>query len=166
MGQLDPMLERVVLVSDYTRYIREKIGHDRVIMVGAGVFIYKDGQVLLQKRKDNFCWAMHGGGVEMGEKVEDAARRELKEETGLIAGKLELLGVFSGEHMMYTYPNGDKVCIVGINYVCRDFTGELLPETDETSELKWFDIDNLPQNISPPDIEPLNAFFEYMKRAK
>ena len=153
-------------MSKYTRYIREKIGHDRVIMVGAGVFIFKDGKVLLQKRRDNLCWAIHGGGVEIGEKVEDAAKRELLEETGLIANKLELLGVFSGGNMMYTYPNGDEVYIVGINYVCRDFSGELLSETDETLELRWFEISKLPENISPPDKEPLMAFIEYIQQAK
>jgi ADP-ribose pyrophosphatase YjhB (NUDIX family) len=55
-------------------YIRKKIGHDRLIAVGAGVFVYKDGKVLLQKRKDNLCWALHGGVVEMGEGVEEAAK--------------------------------------------------------------------------------------------
>ena len=151
-------------MTEYIKHIREKVGHDRVMMVGAGVVIYKDGKILLQKRKDNLCWAIHGGSVEIGEKVEDTAKRELFEETGLTANKLELLGVFSGENMMYTYPNGDEVYIVGINYVCRDFSGELLPETDETSELKWFDTDNLPDDISPLDIEPLKAFIEYVKK--
>ena len=151
-------------MSSYIKYIREKIGHDRVIMVGAGVFIYKDGKVLLQKRKDNHCWGLHGGAVDIGEKVEDAAKRELYEETGLTANSLELLGVFSGENMMYTYPNGDEVCIVSIIYICRDFSGEMLPETDETSELKWFDINNLPKDINPTDVEPTVAFIEYIKR--
>ena len=151
-------------MSGYIKAMRKKIGHDRLMVVGAGVFIYKDGKVLLQKRKDNLCWAIHGGIIEIGEKVEDAAKRELFEETGLIANKLELLGIFSGENMMYTYPNGDEVCIVSAIYVCQDYSGELLYETDETLELKWFDMDSLPQNISPPDVEPINAFIEYVKR--
>ncbi len=140
------------------------MGHNRIIIVGAGVFVFKNGRVLLQKRRDNHCWAMHGGGVEIGERVEDAAKRELYEETGLTANKLGLLGVFSGENMMYTYPNGDEVCIIGVSYVCGDFSGELLAETDETTELRWFDIDNLPKDISPPDKEPMRAFVEYAKR--
>jgi 8-oxo-dGTP pyrophosphatase MutT (NUDIX family) len=113
----------------YTEEIRKKVGHDEIIGVGAGVFIYKEGKVLLQKRRDNYCWSMHGGGVEIGESVEEAAKRELFEETGLIADNLELLGLFSGEDMRYTYPNGDKVSIIGINYICSDFSGELLSET-------------------------------------
>lgn len=148
----------------YIQNIRKKIGHDRLIAVGAGVFVYKDGKVLLQKRKDNLCWALHGGVVELGEVVEDAAKRELFEETGLVANKLELLGIFSGDDRMYTYPNGDEVYLIGIIYVCNDFSGELLSETDETLELKWFDMDNLPQEISPPNIKPLESFVQFIKR--
>lgn len=88
------------------------------------------------------------------------------EETGLIANNLEFLGVFSGEDMRYTYPNGDKVSIIGINYICYDFSGELLSETNETLELKWFDIDNLPKEISPPDRKPLRAFIDFIKCPK
>jgi len=152
-------------MTDYIKSIRKKVGHDRVIMVGAGVFIHKNGKILLQKRKDNLCWGMHGGAVEIGEVVEDAAKRELFEETGLIANKLEFLGVFSGENMLHTYPNGDEVYMICIDYVCDDFSGELLADTNETLELKWFDIDNLPENISPPDTEPIKALIEYVKQS-
>ncbi len=149
----------------YIQDIRKKIGHDVIIGVGAGVFIYREGKVLLQRRRDNLCWSMHGGGLEIGESVEDAARRELFEETGLVAGELELLGVFSGKDMLYTYPNGDRVSIVGIDYICRDFSGELSPEAEEILELSWFDIDDLPQDISPPDRGPMKAFVDHIKRS-
>jgi len=149
-------------LNEYIKSIRQKIGHDRLIVVGAGVFVYKDGQVLLQRRKDNQCWGMHGGSVEIGEAVEDTAKRELWEETGLIANNLEFLGVFSDKDMLYTYPSGDEVYIIGINFVCRDFSGELLLETDETMELKWFEISNLPNDISPPDRKPLESFVNYI----
>ncbi len=152
----------------YIGEIRKKIGHDLLIGVGAAVFVYRDGRLLMQKRRDNLCWSMHGGGVEIGESVEDAAKRELYEETGLIANSLELLGVFSGEGMTYTYPNGDKVQIVGIDYICRDFTGEIQPDPDEILELRWFAIDDLPHDdeISPPDRRPLRAFLDYIKRTE
>ena len=150
-------------MTSYIRDMRRKIGHDRLMIAGASVFVYKDGKVLLQKRRDNRCWAKHGGCVEIGEAVEDAARRELREETGLIAGRLELLGVFSGEDMLYTYPNGDEVYIVDVTYICGDFSGESLPETDETSELRWFGIDEIPEEISPPDKRAVEKFVEWVK---
>ncbi|QHT60824.1 NUDIX hydrolase [Paenibacillus lycopersici] len=149
----------------YIQNIRKKIGHDRLIAVGAGVIIYKDGKVLLQKRKDNLCWALHGGIVEIGEEVEAAAKRELFEETGLAANKLELLGVFSGDDRMYTYPNGDEVYLIGIVYVCNDFSGELVTETDETVALKWFEYDKIPKEISPLNVKPMESFIHFLKQA-
>jgi len=151
-------------MSDYIKYIREKVGHDRIIVVGSGVFVYKDGKLLLQRRKDNKCWAIHGGIVDIGEIVEDAAKRELKEETGLIANKLELFGVFSGENMMYTYPNGDNVYIISVTYLCTDYSGELIAEASEVLELKWFDIDNLPEDLSPIDNSAINSFVDYIRK--
>lgn len=51
----------------------------------------------MQQRQDDGTWSYPGGRVEIDETVEDAARREVLEESGLIVGKLELLGVFSRE---------------------------------------------------------------------
>jgi len=150
-------------MNNYIKIMREKVGHDTLIMVGAGVFVYKDGKVLLQKRRDNGCWAQHGGAMEIGETLEDTAKRELKEETGLTANSLEFLGVFSGKELLYTYPNGDKVCNVAVMYVCQDYSGDLIFETNETSELKWFDINKIPKNISPSDRLYFDAFLCWCK---
>jgi len=135
---------------DYIKRMRAMIGHERMQAVGASVVVHRDGKVLLQKRRDNGCWTTHGGCVEMGETTEQAARRELREETGLTAGALELIGVFSGQEMFYTYPNGDQVSIVDVGFLCEDFSGQGLDQTDETTELRWFDFKDLPANISPP----------------
>ena len=142
---------------DYIKSMRNYIGHERLLIVGASVFIHKNGRLLMQKRKDNGCWADHGGCCELGETVEDTAKRELLEETGLTACFLELLGVFSGKDLFYSYPNGDMVSNVNIAYLCEDFTGELLTATNETSDLQWFSLDELPENISPP-VKPALAW--------
>jgi len=150
-------------MNEYIKTMRKLVGHERLLLVGASVLVHHNGKILLQLRKDNGCWGWAGGAVELGENVEDTAKRELFEETGLTANSLKLLGVFSGEELFYTYPNGDKVAIVDIVYLCEDFSGELLTRTDETSDLRWFDIDDLPENISPPVKKPLTKCLETIK---
>ncbi|MBS4968787.1 MAG: NUDIX domain-containing protein [Lachnospiraceae bacterium] len=97
-------------MSDYIMDLRKIVGHRPLLQVGASVIVEDEkGRILLQKRSDNHCWGYAGGSVELDETVEDAAKRELFEETGLTAEHLELFGVFSGKDLHYVYPNGDEV---------------------------------------------------------
>jgi ADP-ribose pyrophosphatase YjhB (NUDIX family) len=151
------------IMNDYIPAIRAKIGHDMLLLVGAGVFVHRNGELLLQRRRDDGTWADHGGCLEIGETLEDTARREMLEETGLTAGKLELIGVFSGPDRVHTYPNGDRAYMIGVYYLCEDFAGTPLPQTDETTALRWFPIDHLPSNIMPLARAPLAKCLEILK---
>jgi len=137
----------------YISDLRQYVGHAPLIMVGAGVLLKKDHEYLLQLRADNHLWGLPGGALELGEKLEDAARRELFEETGLRAGKLKLLHVFSGKELYNKYPNGDVVYNVAHVYLCEDFSGSLNIDPVETSRVDFFDLDKLPETeaINPPD---------------
>lgn len=135
-------------MNDYIATIRRKIGHDRLLLVGAGVFVHQNGKLLLQRRRDDGCWGDHGGSLELGETPEETARRELLEETGLSAGRLEPLGVYAGPDFYFTYPNGDQVYLVGHFYLCEDFSGALVPQAEELSDLRWFALDALPAPLS------------------
>lgn len=143
-------------MSEYILGLRKIVGHRPLLQVGASVIVENErGEVLLQKRADNHCWGYAGGSVELDEVVEEAARRELFEETGLIAREMELFGVFSGKDTHYIYPNGDEVSNVDIVYLCRSYEGTLKCQEDEVEDLRFFPADALPENLSPPIRKPL-----------
>ena len=151
-------------MTGYIKFLRDYVGHQPIQMVGAGVFVENErGELLLGLRTDNHCWGTAGGAVELGETVEEGARREMLEETGLVAEELELLGVFSGEDTHYTYPNGDEVYVIDVKFICRKYHGALKPQESEVSELRFFPITELPENISPIEILSVNKYLEMRK---
>ena len=146
-------------MSGYIMDLRKIVGHRPLLQVGASVILEdKQGRVLLQKRTDNHCWGYPGGSTELDERVEDAAARELFEETGLTANHLELFGVFSGKELHYVYPNGDEVSNVDIVFFCRDYSGSLRLDAEESEDLCFFEAGQLPVNLSPPIVLPLRTW--------
>ncbi len=88
------------------------------------------------RRRDNGLWDLPGGRVEVGVATEDAARRELHEDTGMTAGPLRLLGVFSGPDTLHTYPDGNVVAWVSVLYLCREFAGGVRA-ADDAAGVCW-----------------------------
>lgn len=152
-------------MGEYIMDMRKRVGPIPLMQCGASVIVL-DGQnrLLLQRRKDNDMWGYAGGAVELYERVEDAAARELREETGLIADQLELLGVFSGPELRYTYPNGDQVSIVDIVYLCRKYHGQLRPQPEEVTELAFFSPNRLPDNLFTTQLPALDAVRKLLKK--
>ncbi|WP_336047077.1 NUDIX hydrolase [Solibacillus ferritrahens] len=136
----------------YIMNLRKKVGTAPLIMVGACVLIFNEHkQLLMQLRKDNGCWGLAGGSMELGETLEDVAMREMYEETGLTANRLQQFGIFSGKELYYQYPHGDEVYVVATTFICDDYYGSLRYDSDEAKDLKFFSLDALPEKISPPD---------------
>lgn len=102
----------------------------------------------------------------MGEIVEEAAKREMFEESGLIAKSLELFGVFSGPELHHIYPDGDEVHIIDIVFTCSEFTGSLKAQESEVLNLRWFDYDNIPENLSHTIKPALMKFIEARRTVK
>lgn len=128
---------------NYIQWLRSKVGHDKVILVFAGGCIFNEkGDVLLQKRADRGKWGFPGGAVELGETPQMAAIREIKEETGLDVEVKNLIGVYTDFDM--EYPNGDKAQSICIAYSFRVIGGKLLHNNDETLELKYFSLNDMP----------------------
>lgn len=143
----------------YIQDLRRSVGNAPLIMVGATVLIFNDrDELLMLLRTDNGCWGVPGGVMEPGELLENTARRETQEETGLLIDQVYLFDVFSGMELYYRYPNGDQVFNVSVVYIAPEAAGAIELNPDEHSQWKYYPLDHLPENISPP-IKPILANF-------
>lgn len=130
----------------YVQDIREYIGHRPLVIVGATIVVWDDnGRLLLQHRSDTHNQGIPGYAMEPGETVEEAAARELYEETGLTAGGFRLLGVYSGPEYYFVYPNGDESHTIIVLYEALNVRGDLSVNDGESLALGYFDLDNLPE---------------------
>jgi ADP-ribose pyrophosphatase len=118
------------------------------IGVGVGAVLVKQGAVLLLRRvkdPEAGCWGIQGGAVEYGETIADAVRREVREELAIEVAILALLGVT--DHIL---PHE------GTHWVSPVFSVRPLSgiarnaEPHKHSELRWFPLDQLPDNMSLP----------------
>lgn len=136
----------------YVKEIRLLVGHRPLIVPGAAVLIVdQKAGLLLQHRKDNQQWGLIGGSMEVDESLEETARRETFEETDLKLDELEWFGLFSGQELIYEYPNQDIVVNVVAVYIARQFSGKLKVDEEEAHELRFFKLKELPEDLSPPD---------------
>ena len=131
----------------------DEIEYSRVVCVSR----YKDKWVFSKNIKRG-GWEIPGGHIEEGESWQDACKRELYEETGLIAKELTLFGVFSGKELHNIYPNGDEVSNIDIVYICKSYDGELKCQPGEVENLKFFDVSDLPDNIFKPNIPAIEEY--------
>ena len=154
----------VIMIIDNERYIRNLVGHIPMLRPVVTLIIYKDNKILLQKRNDNGTWAIHGGGMNVGETYLETLNRELKEELGIIPINPILMGIFSGEKLHHIYSQSkDEVYVLNHVFFCEDYEGEINFSDGEVEKLKWFNINDLPTNIfeiNKPIINNIKKFVE------
>lgn len=125
--------------------LRKYVGHEPVIGIGATTLVFNDKkELLLNLRSDTNTWGIPGGSMELYETIEETAIRELKEEAGISASKLELVTVLSGKDYYFEYPNGDKMCTVIVLFKVLNYSGEIKVLDNESKQLKFFKLDALP----------------------
>ena len=109
----------------------------RPLLVGVRALIVRDGAVLLGRhRAGRRPWALPGGGVRRFERLEETARREAEEETGVLVRVEALLGVYDAFH--------DGVTNYVAVFVCAPLTAPRPPRSIEIAEARYFLLDALP----------------------
>ena len=148
-------LSNIIGYPVFTRLCMGVLKHKFVLLQdgSSAIIVNKQGQILLQNRADNDKWGLPGGCQELGERFQDTIIREVKEETNLDVNEedLELIDIVSGASRRNSYPNGDVVINNTALYYIRNYSGELKWDM-ESKEMKFFNLDALPQNQHDPDL--------------
>ena len=157
-------LSNIIGYPVFTRLCMGELKHRFVLLQdgAAAIILNSKNQILLQSRADRDKWGLPGGCQELGERFQDTIIREIKEETNLDVKEedLELVDIVSGESRRNDYPNGDVVINNTVLYCIKKYSGELKWD-NESKNMKFFDIDKLPEKQNDPDLIQI-----YLKRRK
>src|SRR5947209_16843705 len=118
--------------------ISDSSGSSARFRVAVSALIFDVGRILLAHRRDIDWWNLPGGGMEVGETVDEAVRREVYEETGLEVEVEQLVGV-------YSKPQKQEVVLT---FRCH-VTGGIPTQTAESRECRYFAPSDLPASTLP-----------------
>ena len=131
---------------DFVLSLRERVGHDLLWLPGVTAVVRNErGEVLLARRADLGQWALVSGILEPGEQPAAGVLREIEEETGVVAELESLNAVWTLPPL--TYPNGDRAQYLDLCFTARHVSGEARVNDDESTEVGWFALDALPDDL-------------------
>ena len=149
--------------------LRKKVGHDLLWLMGVSGYVEDEqGRVLLGRRSDTGEWAMVYGINEPGEEPADTVAREVKEETGVDVIVTDLVSVKASRKVL-TYANGDNTMYMDHLFVCKpDPNGNAEPFVgdEESLNVGWFDLNDLPSPLAASTTERLSLFHQYLENKK
>ena len=147
----------------------DRISHIPFIQTGAAIIIRNEnGQILLQERTDRNKWGLPGGCQDLGEDLRITAIREAYEETGikLDPNEIELIDTLSGESRKNSYPNGDIVYNNTSLYLAEVsmMDASNLKGDSETKKLRFFNHEDLPENLMDADL--IKSYLNYISKKR
>ena len=150
--------------SSYVGQLRKIIGDRLLLVPGARIVIQDDQQrIQLQKRSDFKVWGLPGGMAEPGEDILSIIIREVEEETSLRVLDAKPFGFGSSPSLeTITYPNGDQTQHFVLDFFSRHFEGTAKIADDESFDIGWFPINQLPDEMLPNMRESIKAYERFL----
>jgi ADP-ribose pyrophosphatase YjhB (NUDIX family) len=144
--------------KSYIAKIRAPVVDEYLMLNACAVVVVNEkNEVLLQKRSDNGLWGLPGGLMELNETIQEAAIREVKEETNLDIVLKRFIGIFVNPFMRWR--EKDLAKIYSFAFLAEIVGGELMVNDTESTELKYFSFENLPEIHSMDNLEIINAYY-------
>ncbi len=148
-------------VPEFITTLRAKIGHDLLWMPGVSAVVYRDdGAILLGQRSDNGLWATISGIPDPGEEPAVAIRREIEEETGVVADVESLASIRTTPAI--THENGDIGQYMNVHFVARYVSGHARVADDESLDVGWFDPNDLPQPLGVSTVQRIQDAQDFL----
>ncbi len=147
-----------------------KQGVDYIGVAVGAIIVNEAGEIFLSKRSQNSknergCWEVPGGGVDFGERLQDAVVREIREEYGV---KLEIIEQWpASDHFI----PAEKQHWAATTFLARLEPGAVprIMEPNKCDGIGWFALDNLPSPLSiitQMDIEKYRKREDLWKKKK
>lgn len=132
------------MIPDFVARLRRTIGPDELLwLAGVNAVVLDDaGRVLLQQNSAYHQWSILSGILNPGENPADGMRREIWEETSIIATVDRLVSVTVSP--MRVYANGDRAQYLELTFRCTAVEGVARVNDNESDAVAWFAIDELP----------------------
>ena len=112
--------------------------------IGMAAILINKGKILLERRSDCARWSLIGGGLKVDETLKECFSREIKEETGLELQAPDSFIIYDDPTRIAEYPDGNVLRIITALFIkAVDIDEEKLIVSQESMELKFFDIDEL-----------------------
>ena len=137
-----------------------------MVTVDAVVFTFRNNRaklLLVKRGNEPFKgkWAIPGGFIEIDEELEDAAARELQEETSLANVLLEQMRTFG---RCSRDPRGRQITVVFMGIAAKG--QNKVKGGDDAAKAKWFDIENLPKDMAFDHSEVAEFAIKRLKKKK
>ena len=130
-------------MSPYLRSLRANVGSRLLLLPGVSATVFDEqGRLLLIEPVDTEEWTVIGGVMEPGEQPAETIVREVYEETAVHVVPERVTSVLT--QPPHTYPNGHRCEFVDIGFRCRAVGGEARVGDDESRQVGWFALNELP----------------------